>query len=95
VEKAPIKIIVDNSTCRALDLPVKHFEALRNLMSYMEDTGGYGAPKYRRHLMTAKGEFPTGLLPILKKYLVRHKIYYNIVDNRIVPTRCEGMFKFI
>jgi hypothetical protein len=66
-------------------------------MSYTlaADGAGYGGLKYRRKLLTARGEFPTGILYIAKAMLNKFKIPYKVLDNRVLPKSTLGMFKWV
>lgn len=45
-----------------------------------------------RALITPKGVFPTGLLPIVKKYLQDEDLPYNLKDQRVKPKSIENLY---
>lgn len=69
---------------------------LRDLLSF--ETHGAAFMKRKRplwdgktHLMKNNGNFPTGLLQIVLKFLIENEIGYTIRDNRIVPEGDEDI----
>src|ERR1035437_647012 len=90
-----VTLTVDNSSCLIVGLDATKFKRLSHAMSYTidSDRAGYGGPKYRRKLLTARGEFPTGLLYIAKAILKQFKIPYRLLEKRIEPTGISGKFK--
>lgn len=82
-----MKLTIGNSLCRLEGLTVPEFKALRALLSYSEDPKksyyGGGFKSNRRYLISKRGEFPTGLLYITKKWLSGK--LYETVDTRVKP----------
>jgi superfamily II DNA or RNA helicase len=56
---------------------------------YDKKTGSFTHWDGKRHLLTNKMVFPTGLLSRVEKFLKRQKQEYEIVDQRITPTLGE------
>lgn len=91
-----LKLIVDNSYCRLEGLTVHQFKQLKKLMSYsINATAAYfsGTHRNTRCLITPRGEFPTGLLYIVKDYFKKARVPLEVCDARKVPTQRPGMFK--
>lgn len=90
-----ITLKIGNSTSTLEGLSITQLKELRNLMSYTVDKqASYFSKSYgrdKRHLMSKRGEFPSGLLGIAEKYL--STVPHTVVDTRVVPTPTPGMFK--
>ncbi len=92
-----IEVKINNSLCTVAGLSAKQFKEVRQLMSYSETVRSRwhkGFKSTRKHLMDKRGEFPTGLLYVLQKYLSRYQIPTTWKDARVRPAARPGMFKF-
>lgn len=91
-----IKVVVNNSLCSISGLNDVQFRQLRELLSYKTSAqASYFSGSYRgnqRYLLDKRGEFPTGLLYLVKGWLKKQP-FYNMVqldDRRVRPSACEG-----
>ncbi len=82
-----MKITVGNSVCKAEGLTVRQFKELRQILSYSPDPKaahfGGGHRGSRRYLLSKRGQFPTGLLYLVRRYFKGQKVQW--VDTRIRP----------
>ena len=81
-----MRLTIDNSTCKIEGLSVKQHKELTDKLSYQIDAqAAYfsGAYNRKRSLLGKRGEFPTGLLYLVKAYLGANE--YNRIDLRKVP----------
>lgn len=87
-----IKLTIDNSTCRLEGLSGKQEKELKELLSYTIDAqAAYFSNrtwKRKQSLLTKRGEFPTGLLYIVVKYLDKEKVY--TTDLRVRPKELDA-----
>lgn len=90
-----IKLTVGNSMSRVEGLDITQLKALRALTSYSIDPKAayFSGSSYNltRHLMDKRGNFPTGLLYIVEKYLF-HKMFL-LKDLRTLPDSRYGLFE--
>lgn len=92
-----IKITIGNSTSQIEGLSIEQHKKLAKVLSYTVDPqsiyfgGGY-QPR-QRSLLGTKGDFPTGLLYLVTKWLEPAKVPPVIVDTRVVPKPCPGLIK--
>jgi superfamily II DNA or RNA helicase len=85
-----VSLTIDNSTCHVHGLATPQFNKLRELMSYRVPSMGvvnYKDPRSKRHLMTKRGDFPTGLLYIAWRFFAAERIKPEIKDRRLAPIR--------
>ena len=91
-----MKIYLQNTFGKIAGAEDETFDVLRRLMSY-EIKGAVFARRSRpfwdarEYLMNKKGEFPFGLVHMVKRYLDKENIAYDIVDQRIPPTGKAGI----
>jgi superfamily II DNA or RNA helicase len=81
---------IDNSTAKVTGLTTAQFKALRKLLSYQTQPAAsyYTSTFYRtKFCIDARGEFLTGLLPRVIKYLKSNNIMFQTEDTRVVPTK--------
>lgn len=82
-----IKLIIDNSLSKIEGISQAQFKELRELLSYnLAPQASYFAGGHRsnkRYLLSARGEFPTGLLYIVEKYL--YTKVHEVLDHRHAP----------
>lgn len=89
------KLTIDNSSCWIEGLDRRLFDVLREELSYKEDasaaffSGRYG-PRTCYLISKRTGEFPTGLLYIVRDFLNEFKIFPEIVDKRVRPVFGQG-----
>jgi superfamily II DNA or RNA helicase len=91
-----LELIIDNSVCKVSGLGDKHSKALRQLLSYSIDRqAAYfsSAHNTRRYLIDKRGEFPTGLLYLVKDYLAKQGLTPRIDDRRKRPKAPVALFK--
>lgn len=74
-----IIINIGNSYSRVTGLTASEFGKLRKLLSYRVETYGLTSPRY---LIYKRGNFPTGLLPSVKKFVIDLKRPYSLKDTR-------------
>lgn len=93
-----IRITIGNSYSRVEGLDKHQFYELREILSYRpNDQKSYfrGSKQvFKTYLIGIKGDFPTGLLYLTKKYLKDHKLSFTIKDTRTVPESFIGGFDF-
>jgi len=88
-----MKLIINNSYSRVLDININDFNELRTLLSYLPDnkanyfSRGYN---YRRYLIDKRGYFPTGLLHKVATFLTDKQVI--VQDMRIKPKSTKNMF---
>ncbi len=89
-----IDVIIENSMSRVVGLTDTQFKALRNVLSYSIDSqAAYLSSAYqtKRYLLSKKGEFPTGLLYLVKESLSKTpSVRY--IDRRALPKPRHGLF---
>jgi superfamily II DNA or RNA helicase len=89
-----IQLRIDNSTCRVSGLTEKQFKELREQLSYTPKANqSYFSGKaygMSRHLLDKRGEFPTGLLYLVDRYLKGLKV--ERIDARKRPESLPGLF---
>lgn len=91
-----IIVTIDNSYSKVTGLSPKQDKELRDLLSYVIGGksayfSGYGIRK--RSLLSKRGEFPTGLLNQVNKYIQITNTTVVIVDNRRKPFPNKNRFK--
>jgi superfamily II DNA or RNA helicase len=89
-----IKLTIDNSDSKIEGLSVDEFKELKSLLSYkISAQASHFSNSYSRirYLLSKRGEFPSGLLPAVKKFLSQKQ--HIICDNRRQPQSQEGRFK--
>lgn len=92
-----IVIHVDNSSCLIQGLSVEHHRSLSELLSYTLNptarffSGGYGPKK--QSLLTKRGEFPTGLLYLVGRFLEKNSLPFRSVDLRRAVKPQVGLFQ--
>lgn len=88
-----ITVTVGNSFCHIHGLDERQHKQLRELMSYRVPVQGRinpQDPRSKRHLMTKRGDYPTGLHYIVKNYLKLHRLTYQVRDARAVPKKLQN-----
>jgi superfamily II DNA or RNA helicase len=88
-----VKLRIGNSVCQILGLDQDRFRELRESISVREKTGrmiptstGKRIPEIRtQYLIDKRGEFPTGLLYLVKEFLAESGEDWTIDDTRVVP----------
>lgn len=91
-----VTIEINNSYSQIKGLKTEQFRKVKKLLSYLPDpsatyfSGGFARPKY---LIDPKGFFPTGLLTVLKEFLVAEGIESTDVELRVIPERQKSRFK--
>lgn len=92
---------VGNSTSKISCLTSPQFKELRTKLSYKSEIKSFYGRQYggqRTYLINAKGEFPTGLLSIVKAWLQTPQHKPNVIlDNRRIPKTASkgGMFSLL
>ena len=82
-------LTVDNSYCHIEGLNLDQFRSLREVLSYASDaqasyfSGNHKTSK--KYLLDKKGNFPSGLLYLVKKYLKNNQLNYTVKNLKIVP----------
>jgi superfamily II DNA or RNA helicase len=83
-----IKVHVGGSFSKLIDAPKHNFIAIAKILSYL-DQGLFYSTKNRfistKYLIDKEGNFPTGLVDRVVKYLIEDSIPYELVDSRIRP----------
>lgn len=91
-----MKLKIDNSTCLIEGYTQAQFKELRELLSYSDDPKAkfYAGHKFsaKKFLITKRGEFPTGLLYLVKDWLKANKLQAEVKDVRIVPNKVKTPF---
>ncbi len=85
-----IKLTIGNSTCKIEGLSVKQFSELKKLLSYQVNASAAyfsGGHNNTRYLLGRRGDFPTGLLYIVKAYLKHIKEEFSVVETRVKPVK--------
>lgn len=83
-----ITIILNNSTSRVINLDKAMLYKLRsqvcyfNMSIYIRTKNSHAA---RTLLIDENGFFPTGLLTRVKSFLESKQLYFQVIDNRVVP----------
>lgn len=91
-----IRLVVNNSNSLIEGLTVAQSKSLRLMLSYNLDpkqqyyAGSFGPA--RRYLIDKKGNFPTGLLYLVRDWLTKARETYKYLDNRIPPKSSESLF---
>lgn len=91
-----IKLTIGNSYCKIDGLNKKQYSELRSLLSYRVPNMGvinYNDPRSIRFLLSKHCEFPTGLLYLIRGYLVKTNTPTEVKDLRIAPESAIGRFK--
>lgn len=82
-----MRITIGNSVSKIEGLTIKQFKELREILSYSPDPKaayfGGGHRGSRRYLLSKRGDFPTGLLYLVRRYFKGQKVQW--VDTRIRP----------
>lgn len=87
-------VTINNSMSKIEGLASGPFNRLRKELSYKKDDYHSRSPFPQvKHMIDKRGEFPTGLLARVKKYLVSEGISAQFVDLRRRPTSTPGMFR--
>ena len=90
-----MKLTIGNSSSRVEGLDTSQFQSLRKLLSYkINAAGAYfsGAPSRERYLLSARGEFPTGLVYLVYQWVIDTKTPLAIEDTRKCPKWLPGLF---
>lgn len=81
-----LTLTIDNSYSKVTGLNNEQMSELKALLNYEKDLNAayYGAGRpTRRYLIDKYGTFPSGLLPLVKKWIYLHS--FSQVDNRRLP----------
>lgn len=85
-----IRLLVDNSYSKISGLSVKQEKELKELLSYTAGSFFSRFGPVKKSMLNKRGEFPTGLVHIVEKYV--GKFGYSRKDLRIRPKSSPGMF---
>jgi superfamily II DNA or RNA helicase len=85
-----IQLVVDNSYSRVLGLTLPQFNHLRDELSYTSGSFFTRFGPTRKSMLNKRGEFPSGLLPRVIKYLSR--FVYAKKDLRIRPAPSSKIY---
>jgi superfamily II DNA or RNA helicase len=90
-----IKLVIGNSISKIEGLTVAQFKAIRDVLSYTEQTRGFrkGFRQVKRYLIDRRGNFPTGLRHLAQKFLHEKRLQVQVVDSRVRPEKKHGMFE--
>lgn len=93
-----MKLQIGNSTSRLTDMTQKEFSEVRNLLSYRLDPkkayyAGFNASK-NRYLIDKRGNFPSGLLPLVERYLQKTTSGHPL-DLRTRPEANRRLYKLL
>lgn len=92
-----IVLTIDNSYSRIEGLTSEQHKKLREVLSYkIDDSARYFSGSFRsskRYLISARGDFPTGLLYLVEGYLNESDLFYKEVDRRIAPKASINAFQ--
>lgn len=83
-----ITLKINNSYSQILNLTTDQFKLLRKDLSYtVNSTGSYYAKQFqhKKYLISTRGDFPTGLLYIVMRFITINNLKTTIIDNRIAP----------
>lgn len=81
---------IGNSYCTVEGLTGDLEKKLKNALSYsLDPSASYysGSFKTKRSLLGKRGDFPSGLLYLVKEFLYKNKLEVNIRDTRVQPPR--------
>lgn len=84
--------------CKVEGLTLHQLKELKELMSYSQDasaayfSGGSRRPR-RISLIGKRGDFPTGLIFIVTKWVKEKNVPVKVVDTRVKPKSTPGMFE--
>lgn len=91
-----ITLSVGNSFSQIQGLTASQHSQLKKLMSYsLDDQAAYFSGSYNtmRSLLGKRGDFPSGLLYIVKKWLIDSKLKPQVNDTRVMPSKgCKKLF---
>lgn len=87
-----MKLIIGNSLSRLEGLTDDQYRSLRQILSYTSGSYFGGRGPQKRYLLDKKGNFPTGLLPLVKKWLEPMKYPAEVIDTRVKPQPSSGLF---
>lgn len=80
---------INNSTSLIEGYSQEQFQQLRAILSYEEDpkAGFYSGRQFstKKYLINKRGEFPTGLLYLVKDWAIVNKLTIKTVDTRVKP----------
>lgn len=88
-----IQLVIDNSYSRITGLSVKQHKELKALLSYdIDPQQAYFSGNFRskRSLLGARGDFPTGLLYLVEKYL-KGGFQWSAKDLRVRPAATASL----
>lgn len=89
-----LKLMIGNSTCQLEGLDLTQHKELKDILSYLPDAGGYQVHSFRaqkRTLLGKRGDFPTGLLYLVKEYLKDKQ--HSRHDIRRAPVALQSNFE--
>lgn len=92
---AEITLTIGNSYSKISGLTTEQLRKLRRVLSYTTDPqAAYFSGSWirRKYLIDAKGNFPTGLISRVERFLDKNKLLYVLVETRIKPKPTPGMF---
>jgi superfamily II DNA or RNA helicase len=81
-----LKLIINNSVSQITGFDVKQFKELRRILSYTESyKSRFGYKSTVKYLISKHGEFSSGLLGRVEKWIEKNKHQVERVNNRIRP----------
>lgn len=91
-----VTLKIGNSSCQLAGLNELQFKKLKAILSYsIDQQAAYfsrSTHNLRRYLIDKKGNFPTGLLYLVRKFLKEEKISIRVEDDRVQPVSKPGLF---
>lgn len=86
-----MKLIINNSECKLEEFTIEEYKKLKELLSYSLNTNiSYFSKQYgpkQVSLLNKTGNFPSGLLYIVDKFLIDNRKQVLRIDNRKRPQR--------
>lgn len=89
-------LTLDNSFSQIQGLSAEQMKALRKVLSYSSNPQAYYYSRFgpkTTYLIDRKGYFPSGLVRMVRAWLLTNHINYKVTDNRKKPQPKIGMFK--
>jgi len=84
-----LKVKINNSTCRVEGLSAEGHKNLAKVLSYTpaKNYSAYAGANYSRSisLLTRRGEFPTGLLYLVRWWTDHYRLPVRYIDERALP----------
>lgn len=82
-----VSLIINNSVSQIEGLDKDHLSGLRKLLSYTSTSSNYytNFNQQRFYLIDKKGNFPTGVLYLVKAFIAQNALAATVSDQRAVP----------